>query len=67
MIAVVGQLHLTREVRSGGSYLSQSDLRLHYGLGPATQVDRLKVRWPNGAEQILENVPADQFVTVIQH
>ena len=67
VIAVVGQHHLTREVRSGSSYLSQSDLRLHYGLGPATQVDRLKVRWPDGAKQILENVPADQFVTVIQH
>ena len=67
VIAIVGQHHLTREVRSGGSYLSQSDLRLHFGLGPATLVDRLKVRWPNGTEQILENVPADQFVTVIQN
>ncbi len=55
---------LTREVRSGGSYLSQSDLRLHFGLGPAQRLDLLLVRWPDGKEQILKDLPVDRFLTV---
>lgn len=47
-----------QEVASGGSYLSQSDLTLHFGLGPATTVDRLQVRWPSGAVQEWRNLPA---------
>jgi hypothetical protein len=38
----------TGEVRGGGSYMSQNDLRVHFGLGTATAVDRLEVRWPGG-------------------
>ena len=60
----VGERVLIQEVRSGGSYLSQSDLRLHFGLGEAGRVDRLLVRWPGGAEQIRKDLPADQFLTV---
>ena len=55
---------LTREVRSGGSYLSQNDLRLHFGLGPAQRLDRLLVRWPDGKEQVLEDLPVNRFLTV---
>ena len=55
---------LTREVRSGGSYLSQNDLRLHFGLGPAQPLDRLLVRWPDGRQQVLVDVPVDRFLTV---
>ena len=36
------------EVRSGGSYISQSDLRVHFGLGKAEKVDVLEIRWPSG-------------------
>lgn len=43
-----GDVVQTGEVRSGGSYLSQSDLRLHFGLGTAAEVDSLEVRWPSG-------------------
>ena len=50
------------EVRSGGSYLSQNDLRLHFGLGTATAADRIDVRWPAGTTQTLRNVPADRIV-----
>ncbi|MGO8817635.1 MAG: FG-GAP-like repeat-containing protein [Terriglobia bacterium] len=52
------------EVRSGGSYISQSDLRVHFGLGLASKVDQLEIRWPSGAVDKLENLPADRFLTV---
>jgi hypothetical protein len=48
-----------QEVRGGGSYLSQSDLRVHFGVGAATLVDRLDVRWPNGREETWERLRAD--------
>jgi hypothetical protein len=53
------------EVRSGGSYLSQSDLRVHFGLGEATSAD-LEVRWPSGAVDRLGGVAADRVVTVVE-
>jgi hypothetical protein len=40
-----------QEVRGGGSYYSQNDLRVYFGLGAATSIDRLDVRWPNGREE----------------
>lgn len=46
------------EVRSGGSYLSQSDLRLHFGLGSASTVDSVEIRWPTGA---VEKIPGKNF------
>lgn len=54
----------TDEVRSGGSYLSQSDLRLHFGLGSSTKVDRLEIRWPSGALQTLSAISADRVLHV---
>ena len=53
------------EVRSGGSYLSQSDLRVHFGLGEATSAD-LEVRWPSGVVDRLGGVAADRVVTVVE-
>ena len=53
-----------QEVRSGGSYISQSDFRLHFGLGLATKVDQLEIRWPSGLVEKLEDVPANQIVIV---
>ncbi len=44
------------EVRSGGSYLSQNDLRLHFGLGTADKVDQLLIEWPSGIRQTLNNL-----------
>jgi hypothetical protein len=44
----VGKRTLVDEVRSGSSYDSQSDLRVHFGLGASKSVDSLEVRWPNG-------------------
>jgi enediyne biosynthesis protein E4 len=40
------------EVRSGCCYLSQSDMRLHFGLGKASKVDLVEVRWPNGKKEV---------------
>jgi hypothetical protein len=52
------------EVRSGSSYSSSSDLRLHFGLGHDAQVEAIQVRWPNGREETFSGVRADQFVTL---
>jgi hypothetical protein len=53
-----------REVLSGSSYLSQSDLRQHFGLGEAKKADRIEVRWPSGLVERLDSVEANQFVTI---
>jgi hypothetical protein len=52
------------EVRSGSSYLSQDDLRVHFGLGKATRVDRGRIRWPNGNTQELSGFDADRYITI---
>ena len=49
------------EVLSGSSYLSQSDTRLHFGLGPAHSLDEVRVRWPDGTTQTFHDLPADRF------
>jgi hypothetical protein len=53
-----------REIKAGSSYLGQSDLRVHFGLGSAARADRLEVRWPSGRVEILRNVAANQIVTI---
>ncbi len=57
---------LTAEVRSASSYLSQNDMRLHFGLGTAARVDGIEIRWPARGKQIetIGPLPADQFITV---
>ncbi len=52
------------EVRGGGSYASSGDYRLHLGLGPATVVPELELRWPSGQKQTLHNVKTDQILHV---
>ncbi|MCW5982074.1 MAG: CRTAC1 family protein [Bryobacteraceae bacterium] len=59
-----GGLTQTRVVRSGGSYLSQSDLRLHFGLGAADRADRIEIVWPGGNRQVEENIAANRIVTI---
>jgi len=53
-----------RSVRSGSSYCSQDELVLHFGLGNATAVEKLEVRWPAGGTQVLTKVPLDQLLVV---
>jgi enediyne biosynthesis protein E4 len=55
-----------QEVRGGGSYISQNDLRVHFGLGDAAAVDRLQVRWPNGREEEWTAVAADRIQTLTE-
>ena len=61
-----GRLELMRFVRSGSSYLSQEDMRQHFGLGPAGQADSIEVRWPDDSVTRIENVMADGIVVVEQ-
>jgi len=53
-----------QEVRSGGSYISQNDFRLHFGLGRASRADLIEVRWPSGAVEKFENVAVNQILYV---
>jgi len=55
-----------REVKSGSSYLGQNDLRAHVGLGEATRVERIDVRWPAGGTDTIRDVPANQIVTIAE-
>ena len=59
-----GSSRLLREVQSGSSYLGQNDLRAHFGLGQATRADRLEIRWPSGATEVIENLPANHIFTL---
>jgi len=52
------------EVRSGGSYISQNDLRVHFGLGKAAKVDVLEIRWPSGQVDTLKDVKPNQLIYV---
>ena len=52
------------EVLSGGSYLSQNDLRIHFGLGAQDHADRVEILWPTGKKEILLNLAADRCYKV---
>src|SRR5262245_21877474 len=54
------------DVISGASYISQSDLRVHFGLGDATKVDSMEIRWPNGVKQEIEIKSIDRIVTIVE-
>jgi hypothetical protein len=63
---VAGGMTQTDEIHSGGSYLSQNDLRFHFGLGAATKIDKVEIRWPAGGSETLSGLAADQFYTVLE-
>ena len=52
------------EVRSGGSYYSQNDLRVHFGLGKNQRVKTIEIQWPSGQVDILNNLTVNQLITV---
>jgi len=54
------------EVMSGGSYYSQNEMSLYFGLGRAEQIDRLEIRWPSGAVQIFKQVPINRAMTITE-
>ena len=61
---VAGDLTQIDEVRSGDSYLSQSDFRLHFGLEQRTKVDLIQVRWPSGVVDKITGVGVNRIVTI---
>jgi hypothetical protein len=61
-----GELVQRAERRSGDSYLSRSDPRLHFGLGGHATVDRLEVQWPGGATQRFDGVAANRFIRITE-
>ena len=61
---VAGNLRQVREVRSGGSYQSSNDRRLHFGLGDNESVEIVTIRWPSGTEQTLTGVAANQVLRI---
>lgn len=61
---VSGDLTQIDEVRSGGSYISQSDLRLHFGLERRTKIDLIEVRWTSGVVDKITNANVNKIITV---
>ena len=61
---VSGGVTLVDEVRSGGSYISQNDLRLHFGLEQRTKIDLVEVRWPSGVIDKVSNLAANKIITL---
>jgi hypothetical protein len=61
---VAGDLTQTDEVRSGDSYISQSDMRLHFGLEKRTKVDSIEVRWPSGAVDKITGAGANRIIVI---
>lgn len=55
-----------QEVRSGSTFLSQSDLRLHFGLGASDAADKVEIEWPSGGKQSFTNVQAGRFYAVTE-
>ncbi len=61
-----GKLVQFSEVRGGGSYLSQNDPRLHFGLGSETKMDEVEIKWPSGRVETLHDMPADFIYTITE-
>jgi len=61
-----GKLVQFSEVKGGGSYLSQNDLRQHFGLGQETKIDSVQIRWPSGRVEALTNITPDAIYTLIE-
>ena len=63
---VAGESHLVDEVRNGRGYQSYWGSRLHFGLGTEQRIDRIEIKWSGGRLQVIENVRANQVLTVVQ-
>ncbi len=64
--ARAGEIHALRSMQAGNGYASQHSSRLYFGLGDATTVESLSVRWPGGEEQSLESVPTGHLVRITE-
>jgi hypothetical protein len=63
---VAGGMTQTEEIHSGGSYLSQNDLRVHFGLNTATKIESVEIRWPSGKIETVKNLEADKYYSVLE-
>ncbi|HEX4424135.1 MAG TPA: CRTAC1 family protein [Terriglobales bacterium] len=63
---LAGDRRFVQEVRSGSSYISSNDLRLHFGMGSIAAFDRIQVRWPNGNTENFPGGSADRFVDLTE-
>jgi len=61
---VSGDLTQIDEVRSGGSYISQNDMRLHFGFEKRTKIDLIEIRWPSGAIDKVTNASVNKILTI---
>jgi hypothetical protein len=61
-----GKTHQRRDVISGTSYASQNDLAVHFGLGSATKVDKVEIKWPDGSVQTVQVPGVDRRITIVQ-
>jgi hypothetical protein len=61
-----GKLVQFSEVRGGGSYISQNDFRLHFGLGTEIKMNDVEVKWPSGKVEVLHDVPADFIYVIVE-
>ena len=66
VIVDTGDFKQTSEVQSGSSYLSQNDLRLHFGLGAHATIHQVQILWPSGRKENFSNLPADLIYTFIE-
>jgi len=66
VFVTTGRVRQRSDVFSGGSYSSSSDLRVHFGLGPASEVDKLEIQWPSGKLEVLTKPPIDRILTVVE-
>lgn len=63
----IGSVKRIREVRAGGGFNSSTSIGPTLGLGSATRVDELTIRWPSGAIQTLRNIPSDRKIRVVEN
>jgi hypothetical protein len=63
---VAGEVTQTDEIHSGGSYLSQNDLRVHFGLGDAKKITSVEIHWPSGKIDTLADLAVDQYYSVLE-
>ena len=61
-----GGMTQTEEIHSGGSYLSQNDLRVHFGLAAAKKIESVEIRWPSGKVETMKDLDADKFYSVLE-
>jgi hypothetical protein len=66
VVVTSGSLRQTKEVHSSGSFLSSSDPRLLFGLGERERAEEIRIRWPSGTEERLEDVPAGRYHLIVE-